>query len=49
VQGRTFRGLLAGAKGKVWADRFELDTFPGIRALVADVMKVKLDDVQVIG
>jgi hypothetical protein len=49
VQGRTFRGLLAGSKGKLWADRFELDSFPGIRALVADVLKVKLDDVQVVG
>lgn len=48
VQGRTFRGLLAGSKGKVWADRFELDAFPGIRALVADVLKVSVDDVQVV-
>jgi len=48
VQGRTFRGLLAGTKGKVWADRFELEQFPGIRALVADVLKVKPDDVQVV-
>jgi hypothetical protein len=48
VQGRTFRGLLAGSTGKVWADRFELDAFPGIRALVADVLKVDVDDVQVV-
>jgi hypothetical protein len=47
VQGRTFRGLLAGSKGKVWADRFELDTFPGIRRLVAEAMKVPEADVQV--
>lgn len=48
VQGRTFRGLLAGSKGKLWADRFELDAFPGIRELVADVLKVSVDDVQVV-
>ncbi|MEW5737383.1 MAG: hypothetical protein AB1938_00570 [Myxococcota bacterium] len=47
VQGRTFRGLLAGSKGKVWADRFELDGFPGIRALVAQILKVPVEDVQV--
>jgi hypothetical protein len=48
VQGRTFRGLLAGSQGKLWADRFELEAFPGIRALVADVLKVDVDDVQVV-
>lgn len=48
VQGRTFRSLLAGSKGKVWAERFELDTFPGIRALVAQVLQVKEADVQVV-
>ena len=30
VAGRTFRGLLAGPTGKVWADRFELEDFPGV-------------------
>lgn len=48
VQGRTFRGLLAGSKGKLWAERFELDAFPGIRALVAEVLKVDVADVQVV-
>jgi len=49
VMGRTFRGLLAGAKGKVWSDRFELDGFPGIVQLVADLLKVPPSAVQVIG
>ncbi len=49
VQGRTFRGLLAGAKGKVWAERFELDGFPGIVQLVADLLKVPSESVQILG
>jgi hypothetical protein len=49
VQGRTFRGLLAGPSGKVWAERFELEEFTGIRVLVASVLSVPLEDVEVIG
>lgn len=49
VQGRTFRGLLAGAKGKVWAERFELDTFPGIVQLVANLFQVPAESVQLLG
>ena len=30
VRGRTFRGLLAGPDGKMWADHFELEDFPGV-------------------
>lgn len=41
VQGKTFRGMLAGSAGKVWAERFELDTFPGVKALVSEVLKVE--------
>lgn len=48
VQGTTFRGLLAGSAGKIWADRFELAEFPGIRAFVAELMSVTIDDVEVI-
>jgi hypothetical protein len=48
VQGQTFRGLLAGANGKLWADRFELADFPGIRALVAEVLQAELADVEVL-
>ena len=47
VQGRTFRGLLAGPSGKIWADRFELDEFPGVKGFVSDLMKVPYDDVEV--
>lgn len=48
VQGKTFRGLLAGAKGKLWADRFELNKFKGIKALVAEVMNVPADEIEVV-
>jgi hypothetical protein len=48
VQGRTFRGLLAGPKGKIWADRFELDEFPGVRGFVSELMGVPFDDVEVV-
>jgi hypothetical protein len=47
--GRTFRGLLAGAKGKVWSERFELDDFPGVVRLVADLLKVSPEAVKVAG
>ena len=30
VRGRTFRGLLAGPDGKMWAEHFELEDFPGV-------------------
>lgn len=49
IAARTFRGLLAGSTGKVWAGRFELDDFPGVVALVAEHMKVPMDEVQVLG
>lgn len=48
VQGKTFRGLLAGPSGKIWADRFELDQFPGIRGFVSELMHVTLDEVEVL-
>jgi hypothetical protein len=48
IGGQTFRGLLAGPSGKLWADRFELSRFPGIRALVAKVMDVPVADVEVV-
>lgn len=47
VQGKTFRGLLAGPKGKIWADRFELDEFPGIRGFISELMEVPFDEVEV--
>lgn len=49
VSGRTFRGLLAGQGGnKLWADRFELDEFPGVEALVARVLDVPMELVEVV-
>jgi hypothetical protein len=48
VVGRTFRGLLAGPSGKVWADRFELDEFKGILALVAWVLDVPIETIEVV-
>ncbi|TQF12400.1 hypothetical protein FJV41_29345 [Myxococcus llanfairpwllgwyngyllgogerychwyrndrobwllllantysiliogogogochensis] len=49
VAGRTFRGLLAGAQGKVWAGRFELDEFPGIVRMVAALLKVRPEAVRLVG
>jgi hypothetical protein len=49
VAGRTFRGLLAGTQGKVWAERFELDDFPGVVPLVAELLKVPAEAVTWVG
>lgn len=46
VQGRTFRGLLAGPEGKLWADRFELEQFPGIPSLAAHVLGISEGEVE---
>jgi hypothetical protein len=48
LSGRTFRGLLAGPKGKIWADRFELDEFPGIRALVSELLGIPIEQIEVV-
>ncbi len=48
VSGRTFRGLLAGPQGKVWAERFELEGFPGVIPLVASLLKVPAEAVKLI-
>ncbi|NOJ94483.1 hypothetical protein D7W82_07860 [Corallococcus sp. CA049B] len=49
IAGRTFRGLLAGTQGKVWAGRFELDEFPGVVQLVAELLKVAPEAVRLVG
>ncbi|HVE81584.1 MAG TPA: hypothetical protein VND93_02000, partial [Myxococcales bacterium] len=49
VTGRTFRGLLAGASGKLWAERFELQGFPGPRKLLADLLQLPESEVRVLG
>jgi hypothetical protein len=48
LQGRTFRGLLAGPAGKIWAERFELNDFPGVRGLVSELVGVPIDDIEVV-
>ncbi|HYV46398.1 MAG TPA: hypothetical protein VFA20_16125 [Myxococcaceae bacterium] len=49
VVGRTFRGLLAGASGKLWAERFDLDDdFPGPRKLLADLLQLPESEVKVV-
>lgn len=48
ISGRTFRGLLAGANGKLWADRFELNDFPGIKPLLARLLGVPESRVEVL-
>jgi hypothetical protein len=47
VSGKTFRGLLAGAQGKLWADRFELQDFPGIKQLLAKLLGVPESRIEV--
>ncbi|MBU8894763.1 hypothetical protein KRR26_04065 [Corallococcus sp. M34] len=49
VAGRTFRGLLAGTQGKVWAGRFELDDFPGVVRMVASLLNVPAESVSLVG
>lgn len=46
LSGRTFRGLLAGPAGKLWAERFELDAFPGVATLVASALGVTVESVR---
>ena len=48
VTGRSFRGLLAGANGKLWAERFELSEFPGIKQLLAKILGVPESRVEVL-
>jgi hypothetical protein len=48
VAGRTFRGLIAGAHGKLWADRFDLTEFNGVPQLLAEVLKVPVDQIEVL-
>jgi hypothetical protein len=49
VAGTTFRGMLAGPSGKVWAERFELGSFPGVVSLVADALGVTEAEIEVLG
>ncbi len=49
VGDRTFRGLLAGPAGKVWAEQFELDAFPGVSAVVAAALGIPVSEVELLG
>jgi len=49
VTGRTFRALLAGPEGKVWAEQFDLDAFPGVSAIAASALNVPVSEVEVLG
>ncbi len=49
ISGRTFRALLAGPEGKVWAEQFELDSFPGVSVIAASALKVPVSEVEVLG
>jgi hypothetical protein len=46
---RTFRALIAGPAGKVWADQFQLDEFRGVSEVVANALGIPVSEVQLIG
>jgi hypothetical protein len=46
VQGTLFRGLLAGPQGRLWANDFDLATFGGLTALVAEQLGVAPHEVE---
>jgi hypothetical protein len=48
LHGRTFRGLLAGPQGKLWAERFTLEVFPGARELLAQALGVLPEAIEVV-
>jgi len=48
IRERTFRGLVAGPGGKVWADQFELEGFPGVSAVVAGALGIPASEVQLV-
>jgi len=48
VRDRTFRALLAGPGGKVWADQFELEGFPGVSVVVAGALGITASEVEVL-
>jgi len=48
VRERTFRALLAGPGGKVWADQFELDAFPGVATVVAAALGISASEVELV-
>ncbi len=49
VGDRTFRALLAGPAGKVWAEQFQLDQFPGVPEVVAAALGIPASEVEQLG
>jgi hypothetical protein len=49
VAGRTFRALLAGPEGKMWAEQFELDAFPGVASIAASALGLQVSDIELFG
>ena len=49
VAERTFRALLAGPAGKVWADQFTLDDFPGVAVVAAGALGIASEAVELVG
>ena len=45
VQGTEFRGLLVGQEGRVWSNHFDLASFGGLTALVAEQLQAAPEDV----
>jgi len=43
-----FRALIAGAEGKVWADQFLFQDFPGVRAVAARALGVPPEEVELL-
>jgi hypothetical protein len=45
---QTFRALIAGPEGKVWADQFPFQDFPGVRAAAAQALGVLPEEVELL-
>jgi hypothetical protein len=48
VGDRTFRALLAGPTGKVWADQFQLEEFLGVSEVVAAALGIPASEVELL-
>jgi hypothetical protein len=48
LSGRSFRGILAGPQGKMWAERFTLEEFPGVVQLLSETLGVPPEAVTVV-
>lgn len=48
ISERNFRGLLAGPEGKVWADQFLLENFPGVTSLASEALGIAPEEVELL-